>query len=204
VNLVVAAKSTVPWGKPMTFTATLTDTSLGVVPTSGKTIHFDGTGVIGVPDKRTDSSGKAIATGTAPKTVAPGWTYQAHFAGDSLYEKKDSTIKTYSTTKHVTSLTLVVSPSSVAPGGTYKVYGFLKDTSVSEAPPISSKTIVITADSLIAIPSKTTDATGKYIADGLKAPTRTGSYDIQAHFYGDNLYSAKDSPTRTLTVTTAT
>jgi WD40-like Beta Propeller Repeat len=203
VNLVVTAKSSVPWGKPTTFTATLTDTSLGGVPISGKTIHFDGTGVIPPSDKRNDSSGKAISTGTAPKTVAPGWTYQAHFAGDSLYNAKDSASKTYSTTKHATSLTLVVSPSSVTSGGTYKVYGFLKDSSSSGAP-ISSKTIVITADSPIAIPSKTTDATGKYNIEGLKAPTRAGTYDIQAHFYGDNLYSAKDSPTRTLTVTTAT
>ena len=71
--------------------------------------------------------------------------------------------------------------------------------------PISSTTIVITADSsTVAIGSKTTaDSTGKYIADELKAPTKAGSYDIQAHFYGDTLYSAKDSPKSTLTVTAA-
>jgi hypothetical protein len=50
--------------------------------------------VIKVSDKRTDNSGKAISMGTAPIRVAAGWTYQAHFAGDSLYEKKDSAIKT--------------------------------------------------------------------------------------------------------------
>jgi hypothetical protein len=81
----------------------------------------------------------------------------------------------------------------------------IEGTSVSSggAPtPISSKTIVITADSPIAIGTKTTtDATGEYIADGLKAPTKAGTYDIQAHFYGDSLYSAKDSPTSTLMVT---
>jgi hypothetical protein len=81
----------VPWGKPTTFTATLTDSSLGGIPISGKRIHFDCTGVIGEvsDDNATNSSGKAISTGTAPNTVASGWTYQAHFAGDNLYEKKD-------------------------------------------------------------------------------------------------------------------
>lgn len=48
-----AANSTVPRGKPTTTTtttsaATLKDASLGGVPIEGKTIHFDGTGVIGV------------------------------------------------------------------------------------------------------------------------------------------------------------
>jgi hypothetical protein len=203
VSLAVsAASSAVPWGNPTTFTATLTDASRGGVAISGKTIHFDGSGVIAAAaDKTTDSTGKAIATGTAPKTVATGWKYQTHFAGDSLYASKDSTIKTYSTTKHTTSLSLAVSPSTVSPGGTYKVYGYLRDSSVSGTPPISSKTITFTAESPITISSKTTDTTGKYTADGLKAPTKAGSYDIQAHYAGNSLYSAKDSSTRTLTVT---
>jgi hypothetical protein len=128
--------------------------------------------VIGVSDKRTDNSGKAISMGTAPIRVTAGWTYQAHFAGDSLYEKKDSAIKRSSTTKHATSLTLVVLPSSVASGGTYKVYCFLKDSSASGTPPLSFKIIVITADSPIAIGSKTTDSAGKYIADGHKLKDR--------------------------------
>src|SRR6266511_5051133 len=69
---VSAAKKNVPWSNPTTFTATLTDTSLGGVPISWKRIHFNGTGVIGGVsyDNTTDSSGKAIATGTATNTVA--------------------------------------------------------------------------------------------------------------------------------------
>jgi hypothetical protein len=45
-----APNSTVPRGKTTTTTstATLKDASLGGVPIEGKTIHFDGTGVIGV------------------------------------------------------------------------------------------------------------------------------------------------------------
>ena len=207
---VSAAKKNVPWSNSTTFRATLIDTSLDGVPISGKSIHFDGTGVIGGVSfgNTTDSSGKANATSISPNTVASGWTYQAHFAGDELYVNKDSAIKTYNTTKHATSLSLVVSPSNAAPSSssdeTYKVYGFLNDRAASRAP-LSSKTIIIsTADSPIAITSNTTtDATGKYISEGLKVPASPGIYDIQAHFAGDSLYSSKDSPSRSLTVTTA-
>jgi hypothetical protein len=207
---VSAAKKNVPWSNSTSFRATLIDTSLDGVPISGKSIHFDGTGVIGGVSfgNTTDSSGKANATSISPNTVASGWTYQAHFAGDELYANKDSAIKTYNTTKHATSLSLVVSPSSAAPSSssdeTYKVYGFLNDRAASRAP-LSSKTIIIsTADSPIAITSNTTtDATGKYISEGLKVPASPGIYDIQAHFAGDSLYSSKDSPSRSLTVTTA-
>jgi dipeptidyl aminopeptidase/acylaminoacyl peptidase len=206
---VSVAKKNVPWSNSTSFRATLIDTSLDGVPISGKSIHFNGTGVIGGVSfgNTTDSSGKANATSISPNTVASGWTYQAHFAGDELYVKKDSAIKTYNTTKHATSLSLVVSPSSAAPSSssdeTYKVYGSLKDRAASRAP-LSSKTIIIsTADSPIAITSNTTtDAAGKYSAEGLKVPASPGIYDIQAHFAGDSLYSAKDSPKRSLTVTT--
>ena len=207
---VSAAKKNVPWSNSTTFRATLIDTSLDGVPISGKSIHFNGTGVIGGVSfgNTTDSSGKANATSISPNTVASGWTYQAHFAGDELYVNKDSAIKTYNTTKHATSLSLVVSPSSAAPSSssdeTYKVYGFLNDRAASRAP-LSSKTIIIsTADSKTAITSNTTtDATGKYILEGLKVPDSPGIYDIQAHFAGDSLYSSKDSRSRSLTVTTA-
>ena len=207
---VSAAKKNVPWSNSTTFRATLIDTSLDGVPISGKSIYFDGTGVIGGVSfgNTTDSSGKANATSISPNTVASGWTYQAHFAGDELYANKDSAIKTYNTTKHATSLSLVVSPSSAAPSSssdeTYKVYGFLNDRAASRAP-LSSKTIIIsTANSTIAITSNTTtDATGKYSLEGLKVPASPGIYDIQAHFAGDSLYSSKDSPSRSLTVTTA-
>jgi hypothetical protein len=201
VTVVVSSASNVPWGKSTTYTATLKDTSLGGVPIEGKTIHFDGTGVIGVSDKTTDSTGKAIGTGTAPDTVASGWTYQAHFAGDSLYANKDSTVKTYSTTKHGTSLSMSVSPSTVASDKTYNVYGVLKDSTTAAV--LSSKTITFTADSPITIADKTTDTAGKYNSGSLPAPDDAGTYDIQAHFAGDSLYNAKDYAVKTLTVTTA-
>ena len=193
--------ASVAWGQPNTFTATLRDASLGGVPIEGKTIHFDGTGVIGVSDQVTDSNGKAIGTGNAPDSVASGWTYQAHFAGDSLYTNRDSTAKTYSTTKHGTTLTINISPSTVASDNTYKVSGVLKDRNTGAV--LSSKTISFTADSPITIADETTDSAGKYSADGLQAPDDAGTYNIQSHYAGDSLYNARDSAIRTLTVTAA-
>ena len=115
---------------------------------------------------------------------------RAHFAGDSLCSKKDPTVNTYSTTKHLTSLTLSITPSTVSTSDTYKVSGVLKDTSISGTPPISSKKIVITANAPIAIGSKTTDSAGKYIADGLKAPTKTGHMTYY-HIFMVTAYAAQ-------------
>jgi hypothetical protein len=197
---VTTAKSSVIWGQPNTFTATLTDTATGL-PLQGMTVSFDGTGAISYPIIVTGSDGKARGTGNSPNSVATGWTYQAHFAGDSLYLNKDSIVKTYSTTKHVTSMTIAVSPSTVAADKTYKVSGVLKDSTLGAV--LSSKTITFTADTPITIADKTTDAAGKYSADALQAPDDAGTYTIQTHFAGDSLYNAKDSAIRTLTVTAA-
>jgi hypothetical protein len=194
---VTAAKPSVPWGQPNTFNATLIDTATGL-PLQGVTVSFDGTGAISIPNAVTGTNGKAAGTGNSPNSVATGWTYQAHFAGDDLYNKADSAIKTYSTTKHSVSLTLNLTPTSVTHGALYKVSGVLKDNSAAGAP-ISSTTITFTADSPITIADQTTDATGTYTIKPI-APSTPGTYNIQSHFATDNLYSAKDSPIKTLTV----
>jgi hypothetical protein len=195
-----AASSNVPWSMPTKFTATLKDNSLGGVAVSGKTIHFDGTGVIipAASDQTTDSSGKAIATGTAPDTVASGWTYQAHFAGDSLYNAKDSSVKSYSTIKHSVSLSLSVPSNAVSEGASFKVSGTLTDSTAKK--PLTSKTITFTADEPITIEDKTTNTNG-YYSSTQAAPSSAGTYDIQSHFAGDSLYKARDSAIKTLTVT---
>ena len=201
VSLAVsAASSNVPWSMPTKFTATLKDNSLGGVAISGKTIHFDGTGVIPASDKTTDSSGKAISTGTAPDTVASGWTYQAHFAGDSLYNAKDSSVKSYSTTKHSVTLSLSVPTNAVSEGSSYKVSGTLTDGTAKKQ--LASKTITFTADDPITIGDKTTNTNG-YYSSTQTAPSTAGTYDIQSHFAGDSLYKARDSAIKTLTVTAA-
>jgi len=193
ISIVVTTKN-VPWSTVTTFTTTLTDlsNSIGI---SGKTIHLTGTGVIGVSDQTTDGTGKAIGTGTAP-SIATGWTYQAHFTGDSLYVLKDSTINTYSTLQHATALTLAL-PISVKHGALYTITGTLKDSSTGTS--LSSITITFTATSPIVIPNAMTDSTGKYTISNLIASS-AGSYNIQSNYAGDSLYSASIM-TKTLQVT---
>jgi peptidoglycan/xylan/chitin deacetylase (PgdA/CDA1 family) len=205
-----ASKGTVPWGDATSLTATMTDTTGGVprgTPVTGKSITLDGTGVIGVSSSQTtDGNGKATFAGTAPTNVATGWTYQAHFAGDSLYKKSDSSIKTYSTIKHAVTLGLAVlktgdpsgtTSTTVAPGETYKTQGVLNDPLTNTL--LKDKTITFTADNPITIANKITNLNGFY-SGSQAAPTTAGTYNIQSHFAGDDLYSSKDSVTRTLTV----
>ncbi|MFL6475070.1 MAG: PKD domain-containing protein, partial [Nitrososphaera sp.] len=193
----VAATTTTPWGMPTAFTVTVTDGSTGGTVLQGKTISFNGTGVIGVANVITGADGKAVGTGTAPGTVATGWTVQAHFAGDSLYNAKDSTIRTYSTTKHATGLSFTVPTTSVAPGASYKVSGTLTDTTAGTQ--LASKTITFTADAPITIASQTTNTNGFYSATQA-APATAGTYNTQSHFAGDSQYNAKDSVIKPLTV----
>ncbi len=149
VTLVVTAASQYPWGKPTSFTATLKDASLGGAPIEGVTVTFDGTGIIAVSHEVvSDSAGKAKLTGTAPDTVASGWTYQAHFAGDSLYSNKDSTVKTYRTTKHA--VTLGVITASVAWGQPNTFTATLKDASLGGAP-IEGVTVTFDGTGIIAV-----------------------------------------------------
>jgi hypothetical protein len=145
----------------------------------------------------TGADGKATGTGTAPNTVATDWTYQAHFAGDSLYFAKDSLIRTYSTTKHATGLSISVPTTPVAPGTSYKVSGTLTDTTTGAQ--LASKTITFTADAPITITDKTTNLNGFYTSTQA-APSSPGTYNIQSHFAGDSLYNARDSVVRALTV----
>ena len=125
----------------------------------GKTIHFDGSGVIGVADQTTGANGKATGTGTAPNAVATGWTYQAHFAGDSLYYARDSAIKTYSTLKHTVNL-YVGGNSDVQWGQPTTFVATLKDSSLGGVP-IQGKTIHFDGSGVIGVADQTTGTNGK-------------------------------------------
>jgi hypothetical protein len=188
-SLTLANPISILWGSPMPpFVATLKDTDSGVT-LSGRTIHFDGTGVIGVSDVPTDATGIALSTGTAPNTVATGWTVQSHYAGDSLYKNVNSAVKTYSTMMHVTSLTLILNPTTVIHGSTYSVSGVFKDSTLSLV--LAGKTIDFTTDNgAVTIPSTTATFTGAYSVTGLVAPNvPTGTLvHITAKYAGESLY----------------
>jgi len=187
----------VPWSQQVTVTGKIVDANTGA-GIGGRNVYFTGTGVLNIPYTTTNADGTFSASGTAPSSVATGWTVTARFDGDSHYKADDSSARTYSTLKHKTSLTLWISPDPVAKSGTYKVYGTLKDYVTSTV--LSGKTITFTATPPVTISSKTTDSSGVYRATGLIAPSTTGDYQIQAHYAGDSLYLLRDSQIKTLTV----
>jgi hypothetical protein len=196
-TLTLNSITSVPWGKAITVTGKLTDNAASGAGVRGATITFDGTGANNLPDVVTNSDGTFTVKGASPSSVATGWKVQAHFAGNSDYAASNSVIKTYSTTKHSVTLSLSVPTDPVPRGTSYKVSGTLTDSTVSK--PLASKTITFTADDPIKIAAKTTNTNG-YYSSTQTAPNSIGTYDIQSHFAGDSRYNAKDSSTKTLTV----
>lgn len=189
-----------PWNQTTTFTVIAKDLSNGSSLVEGMNVNIDGTYVMGGNtgiNMTTNAYGVATWTGTAPVCVCSGWTAQAHFAGDSLYAAKNSPIKTFSTLKHKTSLSLTVTATTT--NGIYRVQGVLKDITMGQV--LESQTITFTADSPISIADGTTNALGIYKVLHLAAPSIAGTYSIQAHFAGDSLYLSKDSNMKTLVVT---
>ncbi len=196
-NLTLDPVGKVPWGKDITISGKLTDAETGH-GVGGIQIVFWGNGVANIGNyPTTNADGTFSTTATAPSTVGSGWNVSAESSCDSTYTESSTSI-TYNTIKHKTSLTLYLYPDPVAPSGTYKVHSALKDSVTST--PLPGKTITFTATPPVTIPSKATDSSGVYRATGLVAPSSPGSYNIQAHFAGDSLYSARDSKVSVLTV----
>ncbi len=204
VNLISCPASTltldsihhVPWGKSITVKGKLLDTKTGK-GIGGAAITFDADGASGLSSVTTTSNGKFTVSGASPSTSNSGWHVQAHFAGDFTHKSSDSAIKQYYTTKHTTSLSLTLTPSTVIHGGLFTITTMLQDTTTITR--IASKTITFTAISPITIASMITDGTGT-ATSGLTAPQETGNYGIVAHFTGDFLYNPKDSVSKTLSV----
>src|SRR5439155_2871113 len=109
--------TSVPWSSNVTVTGKLTATS-SAAGIGGETITFSGTGAAGLSSVTTNPDGTFSVTGVSPNTVATGWQVNANFAGDSSYSTS-SAAQSYNTIKHKVSLSLVISPSTVAANGTY-------------------------------------------------------------------------------------
>jgi hypothetical protein len=177
----------------------------GVEGIGGKTITFDGTGAANLPDNViTNADGTFTAKGASPNTVATGWEVQVHFAGDSSYAASNIIIKTYSTVKHNVIISVSAAKKNVPWSNPTTFTATLRDTSLGGVP-ISGKRICFDGSGVREVSDDNApDSSGKAIATGTAPNTVASDWTYQAHFYGDDLYSAKDSPTRTLTVTTAT
>jgi hypothetical protein len=107
-SLTLNTITNVGWGVDVIATGKISDSASGTA-IGGVTITFDGTGAANLQPVTTNADGASTAKGKAPSTVATGWDVQAHFARDILlYKKSDSAIRTYSTTKHSTGLSISV------------------------------------------------------------------------------------------------
>ena len=185
----------VPWTSPTSFPVILADLNRGNAPTSGRTIHFAGTGIINVADSTTDNVGRSDGTGIATSIVATGWTYQAQFAGDSLYNAANTNIQTYGTLKHTTSITLDTI-TYVPSGMTVTVTGKLTDTSAFYAP-IGSQAITFTGTGAANLASVVTTSDGTFAASGIAPNSIATGWTIQAHYSGNVNYMSSDSNTQT-------
>ncbi|MEO9319225.1 MAG: plastocyanin/azurin family copper-binding protein [Nitrososphaera sp.] len=193
-------RTSVPWGRPTSFPATLTDLDKSSSAVSGRLVHYFGSGVVSTADATTSTSGLATGAGTAPSSIGTGWSVQAQFTGDSLYNTASSLTRTYRTTTHATSLSLTIQPTSVVHGtGLYSVRGVLRDSVTNTI--LTSRTITFTATTPIVISSTTTSTTGTYAISNLVAPPAAGTYSITARYSGETLYAPSNSPARLLTVT---
>src|SRR5256885_166157 len=186
------------WGNQIIVSGKLTTASGS--PLSGKTINFTGSGAINMQSVTTNPDGTFTATGISPNIVGSVWnTFHVNgvFVGDSTYTSS-SAIQFYNTNKHLTALTLTVSPSSVPVNGTYSVSGTLTDTTTGTA--LSGMTISFSGTP-ITIGSTVTDSNGNYLLNGLVAPSTVGSYSIKSQFAVTSLYDAVNSAGKTLSVT---
>jgi hypothetical protein len=184
----------VPWTSPTSFPVILADLNCGNAPISGRTIQFNGTGVINVADKTTDNAGRSNGTGIAPSTVSSGWSYQAQFAGDSLYNAANTNLQTYSTLKHTASITLDTI-TYVPSGMTVTVTGKLTDSSVSYAA-IGSQTITFTGTGAANLANVVTKPDGSFAASGKASNSIATGWTIQAHYSGNVNYMSSDSNTQ--------
>jgi Prealbumin-like fold domain len=205
VMLSMPQTGNVPWGTPIHLTAILTDVDNSGAAISGRTIDFSATTPgLSLGSGQTNSLGIAVFDGTAPNSVLPCtticeyWRVISKFAGDNLYESGESNEAKFRTLPHSTSLSLILTPNSVVHSGAYSINGRLMDTITNM--PVISKTITFTASPPITISPLITNNIGQYKVLGLTAPNIPRSYNIQAHFAGDTMYSQVNSGLRILTV----
>src|SRR5919109_585726 len=111
----------VPRGTSYKVSGTLTDSTV-TKPLASKTISFTADAPIKIAAKTTNTNGYYSATQAAPNSIGT-YDIQSHFAGDSLYNSKDSVTKTLTVSKHSVSLTLNLTPTTVTHDAVYKVSG---------------------------------------------------------------------------------
>jgi hypothetical protein len=193
VFLKLSAPTSLPWGRTVSFTAILTDTTNTKTPIEGALIRFEGSGVRGDAYAVTDSTGKAIWTGTAPSIVDEGWTVQARYDGDSQYYSTDSSVKEYSTVKHNVDL-LVSVPDSKIPWGTPTSFtATLRDTSTGYTP-VAGAAIQWDGTGAKGPSNQKTNANGNSVWTGTAPSILHTGWTVQAQYVGNAQYNLAESP----------
>ena len=201
VFLKLSAPTSLPWGRTVSFTAILTDTTNTKTPIEGALIHFEGSGVRGDAYAVTDSTGKAIWTGTAPSIVDKGWAVQARYDGDSQYYSTDSSVKTYSTVKHNVDLLISVSNSKIPWGAPTSFTATLRDTSTGYTP-ISEAVIKLEGTGAKNLTNdQKTDANGKAVWNGTAPSVLHTGWTVQAQYVGNAQYNFAESPVKIYSTT---
>ena len=193
-TLTLDTVANVPWGSSINVTGKLTDNAASGAGVGGKTITFTGTGAANLASETTNIDGTFTAKGKAPSTLATGWTVQAHFVDDSVYNSADSNSQSYNTLKHTTSITLDTI-TYVPSGMTAVVTGKLTDSSASYAA-IKGQTITFTGTGAANLPSVVTSPDGTFAASAIAPNSIATGWTIQAHYNGNVNYISSDSNTQ--------
>ena len=193
-TLTLDTVANVPWGSSINVTGKLTDNAASGAGVGGKTITFRGTGAANLASETTNIDGTFTAKGKAPSTLATGWTVQAHFVDDSVYNSADSNSQSYNTLKHTTSITLDTI-TYVPSGMTAVVTGKLTDSTASYAA-IESQTITFTGTGAANLPSVVTSPDGTFAASAIAPNSIATGWTIQAHYNGNVTYISSDSNTQ--------
>jgi hypothetical protein len=117
---------------------------------------------------------------------------QAHFVGDSSIDGSSSSVQSYNTVIHTTTLTL--NPiTSVSANQKVTVTGTLTDTSNGNSVEIGGKTVTFTGTGAANLASVATNLNGTFTATGLAPNSINNGWTVQTHFAGDSLYGSADS-----------
>lgn len=176
----------VPWGQPVTVKGKLS--TEGWEPMASqvhafKLITFTGSDP-GPYDVQTDESGMFSAEMRSPTTVESNWKIQAHFFGDSFYQKSDSRTVRFNTVKHDSLLELVIEPKVIQEDQRFNVTCTLVDTMGGSH--LASRLLHFSVGSLSI--DRQTDDEGTCRVDGLIPSADSGLYIVRANFTGDLLY----------------
>jgi Tol biopolymer transport system component len=183
-----------PWGGPTLFSITLLDLDEHEKPIPSKTIHFRGIGVIGIPDRITDSNGQTFGRGKAPNSVSYWNSFSIVFDGDSNYNPAHIS-GNYETTRHDVSIIVSSKPRNVPWGTPFNITAILSDSTITTPfAPLFNKTIHFVGKNM-SMMNASTDVNGYANVTTNASSSVDNAIPLHAIFQGDELYSSETNHT---------